>query len=197
MKDVREALIRLTSSYSQRSMIIYGQSKRNNTKALRQIQAMAESFPIQSVWIKATQNDDFSRDLLSSIVELTSKFSTINTSQRHQQALLTLERAFVPKADPSFLTDIFLDLGSMAKQSGQSVCFFIEDFHCLKKEEVQALTMAIHRSNQAGIPVMIFGTGLPSVLRLLGNACPYAETLFQYVELHEFIPVQNTSQKMR
>ena len=182
MEDAKQALIRLTNSYPQRSMIFYSQSKRKNADTLKQIQAMTNSFPIQSVQIKATRNGNFAHYLLSRIQELIDNFYSDDNSQRQQQTLLTLESAAESKADLALLTDIFLDLGSMAKRSGQSICLFIDNMHCMKKDEAEALTMAIHRSNQVRIPLMIFGAGLPSVLTLLGNACPYAETLFMYSE---------------
>ena len=152
---------------------------------------MADSFPIQSVWIKATRNGDFAHDLLSRIRELMEKLSADDNSKRKQQAILTLKSTAESKADLALLTDIFLDLGSMAKQSGQSICFFIYDMHCMKKDEAEALTMAIHRSNQVRIPLMIFGAGLPSVLRLVGNASPYSERLYIYSEVSSQITEQS------
>jgi len=89
------------------------------------------------------------------------------------------------------LTDIFLAIGSLAKRSGQSICIFIEDMHCLKKDEAQALVMAIHRSNQVRIPVMIFGVGLPTIIRLIGNSCSYSERLYIYSEVASQITEQS------
>lgn len=133
MEDVREAFIHLTSNYSQQSMILYGQSKRKNADVLRQIQTLTNSYAILSVWIKATRNGNFSHDLLSRIRELNNKFSSDDNSKRQQQTILTLESAAESKADLSLLTDIFLGLGSMAKRSGQCICLFIDNMHCMKK----------------------------------------------------------------
>jgi hypothetical protein len=46
-----------------------------------------------------------------------------------------------------------------------------------------AICMAFHRISQRGLPVAMVGTGLPQLPRLLRDAKPYAEGLFQYRSL--------------
>jgi len=142
---------------------------------------MAESFGgIHTRWINVDHSSNFSHDFFCNIKDIINQINFNNNSQQQEQTVLMLESIKSTNDFLDFLTDIFLALGELAKDFGSYICFFIEDMHCLKKEEAQALTMAIHRSNQRRLPIMIFGAGSPSVIRLFGNSCPYAERLFIY-----------------
>ena len=50
---------------------------------------------------------------------------------------------------------------------------------------MEALINALHRVNQLRLPIMIYGAGLPKVLRTLGEVKSYAERLFTYVPVAE------------
>lgn len=191
LEDVKESLTRLTHNYPQRSVIYYGQNQHSNTTALNEIKIITDTFCIRTIWIRSTRSGTFSRDLLCSIQELTNSFYSDDNLQQHGQTILIPQSVTDAKDVLTFLTDIFLTIGSLSKRSGQGICIFIEDMQYLKKGEVKALTMAIHRSNQTRMPLMIFGAGLPSVIHLLGNACPYAERLFVYSEVSSKITEQS------
>lgn len=89
----------------------------------------------------------------------------------------------VSRIDSMFLANAFQKIGFQAKQSGKIICLFIEDIHCLNKIEAESLCMAIHKSNQMKLPMILFGTGMPTVIHLFANARPYAERLFIYDEI--------------
>lgn len=184
-------MIRLTRNYSQQSIIYYGQSKPENKAILSHIRAMINSFAIQTIWVKATRRGNFSCDLLCSIQELINRFYSDDNLQLLETTILMQRNTVEARGILESLTDIFLAIGSLAKRSGQSICIFIEDMHCLKKDEAQTLTMAIHRSNQVRIPLMIFGAGLPPIIRLLGNSRSYAERLYIYSEVASQITEQS------
>ena len=44
---------------------------------------------------------------------------------------------------------------------------------------------AFHRVNQKGLPIILYGAGLPKVLNLLGEVKSYAERLFKYERIAE------------
>ena len=50
----------------------------------------------------------------------------------------------------------------------------------MKESEIEALVTAIHRCNQLRLPVMMFGAGLPKILKTLGEAKSYTERLFLF-----------------
>lgn len=162
--------MRIAKNYSQRSYIYYG-DKRECVGLLKQIKAVVDSYPTQSAWIKATR-DSFTNDLFDSLQEICVEL----TSHNGQIAL-------VPKIDLTYLTDYVEKVGFQAKQSGKIICLLIQDIHCLKQIEIDALCMAIHKANQLGLPIILFGSGLPTVIHLLANSRPYAERLFIYCEI--------------
>lgn len=46
-----------------------------------------------------------------------------------------------------------------------------------------ALIYAAHRINQSKLPIIIIGAGLPTILRITGEAKSYAERLFKFIEI--------------
>lgn len=160
----------MSKNYSQRSYVFYG-DKQNCTKLLRQIKITADSFPSQSVWVTVTR-DSFLSDLFRNLQDASIKL----TSQ-------SIQVDFVSEIDPMYLVDTFEKIGFQAKQFGKIICLFVEDMHLLNKIEAESLCMAIHKSNQMRLPIILFGTGMPTVIHLLADARPYAERLFIYHEI--------------
>ena len=48
---------------------------------------------------------------------------------------------------------------------------------------MEALVGAIHRCNQLRLPIMVFGAGLPKILKTMGDAKSYTERLFRFEEV--------------
>ena len=42
---------------------------------------------------------------------------------------------------------------------------------------------AIHRVNQKSYPIVIFVAGLPKIAKIVGDIKPYAERLFDFIEI--------------
>lgn len=76
------------------------------------------------------------------------------------------------------VTDLFLEVGQAAKAAGKGWALLIDEVQYLKPEELAALIVAIHRINQKGLPVLMFGAGLPQIAAIAGDAKSYAERLF-------------------
>jgi len=53
----------------------------------------------------------------------------------------------------------------------------------VRPEELSALIVAIHRTNQLNLPVILTGAGLPQLRALAGEAKSYAERLFDFPEI--------------
>lgn len=80
----------------------------------------------------------------------------------------------------SDLTDLFVTMGRVAQKTGYAICFFIDEIQYMKEPEIEALVSAVHRCNQLRLPVMMFGAGLPKILKTLGEAKSYTERLFLF-----------------
>ncbi|MEN6385171.1 MAG: ATP-binding protein, partial [Phycisphaerales bacterium] len=81
------------------------------------------------------------------------------------------------------LTELFVSMGTLAKNSESSVCLFIDEMQFLKDDEFEALITALHRVNQKGLPVTLFAAGLPKIAKIAGDIKSYAERLFSFVSI--------------
>jgi hypothetical protein len=81
------------------------------------------------------------------------------------------------------LTALLLEIGEVARTGGTGALFLLDEMQNLNAEALGAICMAFHRISQKGLPVALVGNGLPQLPRLLRQAKPYAERLFQYRDL--------------
>lgn len=78
------------------------------------------------------------------------------------------------------VADLFLKIGEAARAAGCAWTLLVDEVQYLKEDELAAVIVAIHRTNQKGLPVLFFGAGLPQIAALSGDAKSYAERLFIY-----------------
>jgi hypothetical protein len=81
------------------------------------------------------------------------------------------------------VTDLFVALGEAAKDRQTALVVAIDELQYLSEEELGALIMAIHRTTQLQLPIVLVGAGLPQLPGLAGNAKSYAERLFTFPEI--------------
>lgn len=81
------------------------------------------------------------------------------------------------------LTALLLEIGEVARAGATGAVFLLDEMQNLGQEALGAICMALHRISQKQLPVALVGTGLPQLPRLLRQAKPYAERLFQYRDL--------------
>lgn len=86
------------------------------------------------------------------------------------------------------LADLFVRIGEAAKAADRAWTLLIDEVQYLSDKELSALVVAIHRTNQKGLPVMFFGAGLPQLAGLLGDAKSYAERLFTFPRIDPLGP---------
>lgn len=78
------------------------------------------------------------------------------------------------------LPELMLALGEAAKAAKRPIAILIDELQYLSTAEFSALIMSIHRLNQASLPVILVGAGLPQILGLAGTSKSYAERLFKF-----------------
>lgn len=81
------------------------------------------------------------------------------------------------------LRDVLVATGEAARDAGKPVAILIDELQYLSKEELGALIRGIHAINQAGLPLVLFGAGLPQLAGQAGDAKSYAERLFDFPHL--------------
>ena len=78
------------------------------------------------------------------------------------------------------ITELFVKVGTAAGAAGKGWVLLIDEVQYLSPDELGALIVAIHRINQKGLPILLFGAGLPAIAALSGDAKSYAERLFVF-----------------
>lgn len=81
------------------------------------------------------------------------------------------------------LIELFTALGNLAKKTDKQICFFVDEIQSINKEQLIALIATLHRMNQLELPILLVGAGLPTILRVSGDAKSYAERLFDFVKI--------------
>lgn len=79
------------------------------------------------------------------------------------------------------LPDLFSKIGHMAKAAGSGWVLLIDELQYLAKKDLAELIMALHRTSQEGLPVLLIGAAPPKFTRQASDAKPYAERLFLFV----------------
>lgn len=77
-------------------------------------------------------------------------------------------------------TEIFLQLGRVAKDKKVGIVIFLDEIQFIKEAEFRALISALHRAMQKQLPLTLSGAGLPQIPKLAGEARSYAERLFRF-----------------
>lgn len=85
------------------------------------------------------------------------------------------------------LRDVLIATGEAARDAHTPVAILIDELQYLSKEELAALIRGIHAINQAGLPLVLFGAGLPQLAGQAGDAKSYAERLFEFPRLGALI----------
>lgn len=87
------------------------------------------------------------------------------------------------------LRDVLIATGEAARDSGTPVAILIDELQYLSKDELGALIRGIHAINQAGLPLILFGAGLPQLAGQAGDAKSYAERLFEFPRLGALLEI--------
>jgi hypothetical protein len=73
--------------------------------------------------------------------------------------------------------------GAAAKQAGTALVLFVDELQYVEESQLAALVVALHRTAQRGLPVVLVGAGLPQLRGQMGRAKSYAERLFDFPEV--------------
>jgi hypothetical protein len=81
------------------------------------------------------------------------------------------------------LPDLIVTVGEAAKAAKRPIAILVDELQYLEQTEFSALIMAIHKTNQKGLPILVIGAGLPQITALAGNSKSYSERLFKFPEI--------------
>ena len=86
------------------------------------------------------------------------------------------------------LPDLFAALGQAAKARGSAVALLFDEIQYLSQPDLSALIMALHRTAQESLPVVMVAAGLPQIVGLSGQSKSYAERLFEFPRVGALSP---------
>ena len=81
------------------------------------------------------------------------------------------------------LPTLFTAVADAARDRGCCVAVLIDEIQYLKKKELSALIMAMHKMQQRQLPLVLLGAGLPILPGLAVDSKSYAERLFSFPDI--------------
>ena len=81
------------------------------------------------------------------------------------------------------LTDLLVAVGEAARDRSRGVLVAVDEVQYLSEDELSALIVAVHRTTQLNLPLVVVGAGLPQLPGLAGEARSYSERLFEFPEI--------------
>lgn len=205
LNDAEKYLNTLVLGYPQQSIIYYGLRGVGKTVLLNAIEKKTDEIPVLMEHIEIAERRNFTQQIANCSKKFIHKMSVKEAAKDFVSKAQGFLKAFTLTYNPgeqSFtvgidetaeyvttgdlsddLTDLFVSMGKTAEKAECAICFFIDEIQYMKAEETEALVNAIHRCNQLRLPIMIFGAGLPKILKSLGEIKSYSERLFRFEEI--------------
>jgi hypothetical protein len=197
LEQFRVLVGRLARGETDQSMIVRGLRGVGKTVLLNAFEDYAESAGFITYYHELTPDTaliaQIARDVQSALARLK---LTVRMVARLRGALEHLEtiRLTGPegiglavdlrKADEGTiageLAELFLALGSAARDRRSGVIFLLDEVQFAREIEYRSLISALHRSTQKSMPISAAAAGLPQIPRLTGEARSYAERLFSF-----------------
>ena len=209
LKDAEKYLNAICNGYPQQSVIYYGLRGVGKTVLLNIIEQIADTKDVlfEHIEIKEIKNRNEKGYFEQQIANVCKKFIHAMSIKESAQDLVKkawgMWRAFsvtyngqdntfsmginedmlgyIGTGDlSSDLTDLFVAMGKIAKEAGYAICLFVDEIQYMQDDELEAEINAIHRCNQLRLPIMIFGAGLPKIIKSMGEVKSYTESVFKF-----------------
>lgn len=202
LSAARVALQRTKAGRHARSMLLLGLRGVGKTVLLVKIQEIAEEEGHLTALIEAPEERRLVTLVVPKLRQLLYKLSGVEKARIVANRALGALRSFASvfkvsygdfefgvEADPGVtasgdletdLTELFILIAQAAKVAEKPVTVLIDEVQYLGTEDLSALIVALHRTAQRALPLIVFGAGLPQLAALSGEAKSYAERLFDF-----------------
>ena len=205
IEDARVALERALLGKPGRSQMFLGLRGVGKTVLLNTVEAMARERGHLTSIIEAPESKSLGELLLPRVHQVLRKLSVTDHAKAKAHEAMRALRSFASvfkleygnlaiAVDPEVgvadsgdlendLPELFVRIGEAAKAAGKAWTLLIDEVQYLSQKDLAALIVSLHKINQANLPVLFFGAGLPQVAALSGEAKSYAERLFHYPDV--------------
>jgi hypothetical protein len=204
LEQARIALERLRVGRPAKSFVAVGLRGVGKTVLLNRVQQLAEGFGYRVCMIEAQERRGLPDLLIPPLRGILLTFDRMGAVAEKVRIGLRVMASFMRSVKLSYggaalaldidpepgsadsgdldadLAALFLALGEAARARSTPVAILIDEVQYLTEPHLAALILAMHRVNQAGLPVFLAATGLPQVVGLTGQAKSYAERLFDF-----------------
>ena len=211
LKSFDDTLGRTRACRPGKSQLVVGLRGVGKTVLLNEFQRRAEQANASVAYLEATEEGSFRNLLASKLRALLLRKSAGGIAKRAYTTALQALKSFAMtlpdgttiqvgvEAMPGLadsgvladdLTDLFVTVGEAFKDEGSALVIVIDELQYLNEDELGSIIMAVHRTNQLDLPVLVVGAGLPQLPGLAGEARSYSERLFDYPELGPLTPAE-------
>lgn len=195
------ALHRVRRGRPEKSQMLLGLRGVGKTVLLNRIDDLAEEIGYITVSLEAPEGQALAKYLSPALKGTLLQLSRVEAAKDYAARAMGALRGFAsafqvsigdvdfgvsePKAADSGnievdLPDLLVKTARAAQAADSSVALLIDEVQYLSEEDLRALIVSLHRISQKGLPLVLFGAGLPQVAALSGEAKSYAERLFDY-----------------
>lgn len=201
LEAARIALHRIRAGRPEKSQMLLGLRGVGKTVLLNKIAEMAGESRYYVIMLEAPEGQRLVRFLVPELKGTLLRLDRVESAKEYVSRAVGALRGFasafnvsigevsIGVGEPSLadsgnlevdLPALLLTVGQAAKAAESSVAILIDEVQYLGQGDLRALIVAFHRIAQRGLPVVLFGAGLPQVAALSGEAKSYAERLFDF-----------------
>jgi hypothetical protein len=209
LEQTRILLGRIKQKRSEKSLLLTGLRGVGKTVLLNEIKRLAQGSGYQTILIEAHESKALGPLLVPCLRKLLFDLDrSAGLSDKVKRAFAVL-RSFIGAlsisiGDVTFglgidpekgsadsgdleidLSHLFIAIGEAAEDRNCAVAILIDEIQYLKKIELGALIMAMHKIQQNQLPIVLLGAGLPILPELAGESKSYAERLFDFPAIGE------------
>ncbi len=207
LEQARILLGRIQQKKSEKSMLLTGLRGVGKTVLLKEIQLLAKMSGYRTIFIEAHEDKPLGSLMIPYLRRLLFDLNRMAGFSEKVRRSLAVLRSFIGAVkltvhditigidiDPEEgsadsgdleidLPDLFEAIGEAAEDRKSAVAILIDEVQYFSQKELGALIVAMHRVQQQRLPLVLFGTGLPILPGLAGEAKSYSERLFNFPDI--------------
>ncbi len=209
LETARIALHRIRAGRHERSQILLGLRCVGKTVLLNRIADVAEELRFQVVSLEAPEGQRLAAYLAPALKSVLMRLDRVEKAKESVSRAVGALRGFAQVFEVSIgevkigvgeptvadsgnlqvdLPALFQAVGQAANAADACVAILLDEIQYLSEEDLRALIVSLHVISQRGLPVVMFGAGLPQVAALSGEAKSYAERLFDFPTVGPLAP---------
>lgn len=204
LEQARILLGRVRQKKSEKSFLLTGLRGVGKTVLLNEVERLAQASSYRTILVEVHEEKSLAillapylREVLfdlnrmanmgdkvrRSLAVLKSFIGTIKVSVGEVEFGLDIEpeRGTADSGDIEIdLPTLFVTVAEAAEERQTALAIFIDEIQYLRRSELSALIMAMHKMQQKRLPLVLVGAGLPILPSLAGESKSYAERLFSF-----------------